>query len=79
VTWHGFALNVTTDLRYFDLMVPCGLPGVDMTSVERELLEGAASGACLAPSPSLGDDVRAATVEAFAEVFERQPQTVTAL
>src|SRR5690606_23655309 len=36
VTWHGFALNVTTDLSYFDLMVPCGLPGVDMTSVERE-------------------------------------------
>ncbi|HJU70115.1 MAG TPA: lipoyl(octanoyl) transferase LipB [Gemmatimonadaceae bacterium] len=37
VTWHGFALNVTTDLSYFDLIVPCGIPQVQMTSVSREL------------------------------------------
>ncbi|MGH7569106.1 MAG: lipoyl(octanoyl) transferase LipB [Gemmatimonadales bacterium] len=36
VTWHGFALNVTTDLSYFDLIVPCGIPGVEMTSMLRE-------------------------------------------
>jgi lipoate-protein ligase B len=36
VTWHGFALNVTTDLSYFDLIVPCGIDGVTMTSIERE-------------------------------------------
>jgi lipoyl(octanoyl) transferase len=37
VTWHGFALNVSTELRYFDLMVPCGIPGVRMTSIATEL------------------------------------------
>ena len=37
VTWHGFALNVTTELSWFDLIVPCGIPGVDMTSMSREL------------------------------------------
>jgi lipoate-protein ligase B len=37
VTWHGFALNVSTDLSYFDLIVPCGIDGVIMTSIAREL------------------------------------------
>jgi lipoyl(octanoyl) transferase len=37
VTWHGFALNVLTELSYFDLIVPCGIAGVDMTSMSREL------------------------------------------
>lgn len=37
VTWHGFALNVTTDLSYFDLIIPCGIEGVRMTSIAQEL------------------------------------------
>lgn len=37
VTRHGMALNVANDLSLFDVMIPCGLDGVEMTSVEREL------------------------------------------
>src|SRR5687768_6585494 len=37
VTWHGFALNVTTDLSFFDLIVPCGIDGVTMTSIAKEI------------------------------------------
>jgi lipoyl(octanoyl) transferase len=46
VTYHGFALNATMDLRGFDDIVPCGLHGVTMTSVAEEC--GAAPDAALA-------------------------------
>ncbi|HSE52960.1 MAG TPA: lipoyl(octanoyl) transferase LipB [Gemmatimonadales bacterium] len=62
VTFHGFALNVTTDLSHFDLIVPCGLAGVTMTSVVREC-------------PGLADPwtvTRAAVISAFGAVFERE-------
>ena len=37
VTSHGFAYNVSTDLRYFDLIVPCGITGRRATSLEKIL------------------------------------------
>jgi lipoyl(octanoyl) transferase len=37
VTSHGFACNVSTDLRYFDLIVPCGISGRKATSLEKIL------------------------------------------
>jgi lipoyl(octanoyl) transferase len=40
VTSHGFAYNVSTDLRYFDLIVPCGISGCQAISLEK-LLERA--------------------------------------
>jgi lipoyl(octanoyl) transferase len=63
VTWHGFALNVDNDLSYFDLIVPCGLAGVSMTSVARELGPGAPSLARVADAVSAS----------FGEVFSLAP------
>jgi len=37
VSYHGFALNVAPDLRFFDLIHPCGLHGIQMTSVAKRL------------------------------------------
>lgn len=60
VTWHGFALNVTTDLSFFDLIVPCGIDGVVMTSIARELgLEGVDA-----------QDVRDRVTAKFADAFD---------
>jgi lipoate-protein ligase B len=63
VTWHGFALNVTTDLSYFNLMTPCGIDGVEMTSVARERPERGATVA----------DVGVRVVEAFGDLFSLEP------
>jgi lipoyl(octanoyl) transferase len=37
VTMHGFALNVNTDLSYFDYIIPCGIQDKSVTSMEKEL------------------------------------------
>ena len=34
---HGFALNINTNLQYFDYIVPCGIREKSVTSLEREL------------------------------------------
>lgn len=63
VSSHGFALNVDTDLSYFDLIVPCGLAGRRVTSMEALL--GVAP-----PMPSVEAAVAAAWVAAFAAPLE---------
>ena len=60
VTWHGFALNVTTDLAYFELIVPCGIDGVVMTSMARETGNEAIA----------LTDVGTAAASALADVFD---------
>jgi lipoyl(octanoyl) transferase len=37
ITMHGFALNVNTDLSYFNFIIPCGIQGKQVSSMEREL------------------------------------------
>ncbi len=37
VTMHGFALNVNTDMRYFEYIIPCGIKDKQVTSLQREL------------------------------------------
>ena len=66
VTWHGFALNVSTDLRWFDLIVPCGIQSVAMTTIARELDASQAERADGAPTlADAGDRVGAALAAVF--------------
>lgn len=37
ITYHGLALNVNTDLTYFNRIIPCGLAWADITSIQKEL------------------------------------------
>lgn len=66
VTSHGFAYNVCTDLRYFDLIVPCGLQGKRATSLEAVL--GCAIH-CNEVCPIL--------IQRFGELFGRKVQVVS--
>lgn len=62
VTMHGLALNVSTDLSYFDLIVPCGLKDRAVTSVSQEL--GKAVGM---------DDVKPHLTTALLTAFSENP------
>ena len=66
ITTHGFALNVNTDLSYFSSIVPCGLQGVEMTSISQ--LTGRTM-----PLEDLAD----LCVRHLAEVFHRRPFAVS--
>lgn len=59
VTMHGFALNVNTDLKYFEYIIPCGIKDKAVTSIEREIDKKVSM-----------DDVKEKTKSAFEEVFE---------
>ena len=83
VTFHGFALNVQPDLRDFDLIVPCGIEGVDMTSIARELGLADRASAMEPESAYLGQaDLwaasRDAVISAFAQAFDRSPRAAPA-
>jgi len=66
VTSHGFAYNVSTDLRYFDLIVPCGLQGKRATSLER-----------LLGRTVRRQDVAEGIVKHFGELFGREMRRVS--
>jgi lipoyl(octanoyl) transferase len=70
VTTHGFAINVANDLQPFAWVVPCGLDGVQMTSVTNET---ATLGK--APLPA----VSASMARRFADAFDRRPLEIEAV
>jgi lipoyl(octanoyl) transferase len=66
VTSHGFAYNVSTDLRYFDLIIPCGIADRKATSLEK-LLQRSISCA----------EVKASLIHHFAALLGRDPCPTT--
>ena len=63
ITSHGFALNVTTDLRDFEWIVPCGIADRQVTSLELETPDGL--------QPTMEQALNAAARN-FGRIFERQ-------
>ena len=67
ITSHGFALNVTTDLRDFELIVPCGISDRAVTSLELE----ADTGSGVHPPATMENAIHA-VARHFGRVFEHQ-------
>lgn len=59
ITMHGFALNVNTDLNYFNYIIPCGISDKQVTSIEKELGRKVPVG-----------EVKAKLIKNFENVFE---------
>ena len=68
VTMHGFALNVNSNLGYFDHMIPCGIKGKAVTSLNVEL------GKLVVPAA----EVKGKLLKHFSELFEAELQEKTA-
>jgi lipoyl(octanoyl) transferase len=66
ITSHGFAFNVATDLRYFELIVPCGIAERKATSLEKVLGRAVKR-----------NEAAPRIVEHFGQVFGREPQHTT--
>jgi lipoyl(octanoyl) transferase len=81
VTSHGFAFNVATDLRYFDLIVPCGIAGRAATSLEK-VLDRRVERSAVAPRIAehfgevFGLEMKAASRDALFESLQRFEQPV---
>jgi len=69
VTMHGFALNVNADLGYFDLMIPCGIKGKAVTSLNVELGQKTVD----------MDEVKAKLLKHFENLFEAELKTAKVL
>jgi len=85
VTSHGFAFNVSTDLRFFDLIVPCGIAGRAATSLEKVLqrrveVEEVTPNLTLHFSDVFGLEMKATSREELFEVLQRfeQPLAISA-
>ncbi len=72
VTTHGFAINFNNDLQPFEWIVPCGIEGVRMTSVTRELGAQHETGGAGA-RPRMMESYMDLVAELFGGIFEREP------